>query len=80
MTPHFDKPVDLSKTEWVNLGLPSGVLWAKDDEDVLVTIHKALQDYPDNLPSESDEEELREYCYRQFDSAKKRDDLYRSER
>ena len=50
MTPHFDKPVDLSKTEWVNLGLPSGVLWAKDDEDVLVTIHKALQDYPDNLP------------------------------
>lgn len=71
MTPHFDKPVDLSKTEWVNLGLPSGVLWAKDDEDVLVTIHKALQDYPDNLPSESDEEELREYCYRQFDSAKK---------
>lgn len=71
MTPKFDKPVNLSKTEWVDLGLPSGILWAKDNEDVLVTIHKALQDYPDNLPSEADAEELREYCSRQFDSAKK---------
>ena len=69
--PYYDKPVDLSKTKWVDLGLPSGILWAKDDEDVLVTIHKALQDYPDNLPSESDAEELREFCSRQFDSAKK---------
>ena len=69
--PQYDKPVDLSKIEWMDLGLPSGVLWAKDDEDVLVTIHKALQDYPDNLPSESDAKELREYCSRQFDSAKK---------
>ena len=69
--PYYDKPVDLSKTEWVDLGLPSGILWAKDDEDVLVTIHKALQDYPDNLPSESDAEELRVCCSRHFDSAKK---------
>ena len=69
--PYYDKPVDLSKTKWVDLGLPSGILWAKDDEDVLVTIHKALQDYPDNLPSESDAEELREFCTRHFDPAKK---------
>ena len=67
----FDKPVDLSMTEWVDLGLPSGVLWAKDDEDAVISIHKALQDYPDNLPSESDAKELRGYCSRQFDSAKK---------
>lgn len=69
--PQYDKPVDLSKTEWVDLGLPSGVLWAKDDEDIIISIHKALQDYPDNLPSDSDAEELREYCSRQFDSSKK---------
>lgn len=67
----FDKPIDLSKTEWVDLGLPSGVLWAKDDEDAVISIHKALQDYPDNLPSESDAEELMEFCSRHFDSAKK---------
>lgn len=69
--PHYDNPVDLSKTEWVALGLPSGTLWAKNDEDVITSIHKALQGYPNNLPSESDAKELREYCSRQFDSAKK---------
>ena len=69
--PQIDIPVDLSKTEWVDLGLPSGVLWAKVDEDAVISIHKALQEYPDNLPSESDAEELREYCSRHFDSAKK---------
>lgn len=69
--PQYDRPVDLTKTEWVDLGLPSGLLWAKEDEDVQVPIHKALQSYPDNLPSESDAEELRECCSRHFDPLKK---------
>ena len=67
----IDMPVDLSKTEWVDLGLPSGILWAKVDEDAVISIHKALQEYTDNLPSESDAEELSEYCSRHFDSEKK---------
>lgn len=69
--PQHDKPADLSKTEWVDPGLPSGILWAKKDEGISVSFHKALQDYPDNLPSKSDAEELRRHCSRQFDSAKK---------
>ena len=69
--PQIDMPVDLSKIEWIDLGLPSGILWAKDDENAVISIHKALQDYPDNLPSESDAKELGECCSRHFDSAKK---------
>ena len=72
LTTQYDMPpVDLAKTEWVDLGLPSGVLWAKEDEDVSVPIHMAMQSFPNNLPSESDAKELREYCSRQFDMVKK---------
>ena len=71
-TPQYDMPpVDLAKTEWVDLGLPSGVLWAKEDEDVSVPIHMAMQSFPNNLPSESEAEELRECCTRHFDPVKK---------
>lgn len=71
-TPQYDMPpVDLAKTEWVDLGLPSGVLWAKEDEDVSVPIHMAMQSFPNNLPSESEAEELRECCTRHFNPVKK---------
>ena len=70
--PQYDiPPIDLAKTEWVDLGLPSGVLWAKEDEDVPVPISIAIQSYPDNLPSDSDAEELKECCNRHFDPIKK---------
>jgi len=72
LTTQYDMPpVDLAKTEWVDLGLPSGVLWAKKDEDVSVPIHMAMQSFPNNLPSESDANELRECCTRHFDPVKK---------
>lgn len=64
-------PMDLSNVEWVDLGLPSGTLWAKNSEDVSMSFHAALQSFLGNLPSEDDVDELRKYCSRQFDSSKK---------
>lgn len=51
-------------TEYVDLGLPSGTLWAsdyiKDGDDVLFLPYSEALQY--NIPTEEQVDELREYC------------------
>ncbi len=52
------------ETEYVDLGLPSGTLWAsdyiKDGDDVLFLPYPEALQY--NIPTENQVDELREYC------------------
>ncbi len=54
----------LEKTEYVDLGLPSGTLWAsdyiKDGDDVLFLPYSEALQY--NIPTEEQVDELRECC------------------
>lgn len=65
-------PVDLrdNKTEYVDLGLPSGTLWAADyekvDGEILYLPHCKAQEY--SIPTEKQWEELRTCCKWEYDS------------
>lgn len=64
-------PVDLrdNKTEYVDLGLPSGTLWAADYEkvngEILYLPYGKAQEYP--IPTEVQWKELRECCRWEFE-------------
>lgn len=57
----------LDSIEWVNLGLPSGILWAKENSGLLLPFNIARKNYICNLPSWEEAEELRR-CKRSWDS------------
>ena len=63
-------PVDLrgNKTEYIDLGLPSGTLWAKDyehdDEILFLSYSKADQL---SIPSEEQWEELNNFCRHEYE-------------
>lgn len=59
------EPIDLSSTKWVDLGLPSGTLWATDDYETNVNF---IYEYHKNMPSERDADELYENCTREWDN------------
>ena len=65
-------PVDLrdNKTEYVDLGLPSGTLWAADyekvDGEILYLPHCKAQEY--SIPTEEQWEELINCCRWEYDS------------
>lgn len=40
----------LKEPEYVDLGLPSGILWAKENEDERYTFDDAVETFGDNLP------------------------------
>lgn len=69
--PEAITPVDLSTIEWMDLGLPSGILWARENIGNPVSIHSALKLYREHLPSKSDAYELMEHCKRHYDRTKK---------
>ena len=48
--------------EWVDLGLPSGTLWAKVDAESQITFHDAIRRYGTNVPSKEQAEELEKHC------------------
>lgn len=59
--------------EWINLGLPSGILWAKDERyDIKATFIEAVKLYKSHLPSQENAQELLEYCVREWDDVKRR--------
>ena len=64
-------PVDLrdNKTEYVDLGLPSGTLWAADYEkvngEILYLPHGKAQEY--SIPTEEQWEELMKCCRWEYD-------------
>lgn len=60
-------PFDLSKIDWVDLGLPSGTLWAKEDIEKNTTFNNANRFYGVHVPSKTNAEELKESCTKKWD-------------
>ncbi len=58
---------DISAIEWVDLGLPSGTLWAKEDVDGKMSFGAARKSHGANLPSCTIASELRDRCTRAWD-------------
>ena len=54
--------------EWIDLGLPSGTLWAKEDSKSPLPFNMARNRYSLCLPSRSHAQELKECCKRSWDS------------
>ena len=57
--------------EWVDLGLPSGTLWAKTDAENSISFGSAIRLYGVYVPSKEQAEELQECCSRVWDSETK---------
>ena len=53
--------------EWIDLGLPSGTLWAKEDVDDKTNFFGARNTYGSYVPSKEDADELRECCSKRWD-------------
>lgn len=58
-------------TEWIDLGLPSGTLWAKVDVESQITFYNAKNRYGMNVPSKIQAEELQKWCRREWNSETK---------
>lgn len=59
--------MDLDDVEWVDLGLPSGTLWAKEDTGGMMSFASALWTYGGHIPSRTDADELQECCTKVWD-------------
>ena len=66
--PSTDIPINdsIEEQHWVDLGLPSGTLWAEEDAGKMV-YYAASSHFGNYLPTESHAEELRKYCSREWD-------------
>ncbi len=62
-------PVDITDMEWVDLGLPSGTLWAKDDVNGKTSFMGARRSYGSHVPSRTNAYELSEHCTKQWDDS-----------
>lgn len=71
--PFPQEPVmpSLESTEWINLGLPSGTLWAKTDIETHISFNYALRKYGINVPSKEQVEELEKNCSIEWNSETK---------
>lgn len=74
---HSSKPIDIDLSdgdfnpdsiEWIDLGLPSGTLWAKEDRGTSLPFNIARNKYLQSLPSKNHAQELRSHCERSWDS------------
>ena len=57
--------------EWIDLVLPSGTQWAKNDVASQITFNSAISKYHVNVPSIKQAEELKECCSREWDKETK---------
>lgn len=57
--------------DWVDLSLPSGRLWAKENVSPYFSFNDAVKTFGENLPSERAWRELFLYCSLQWDSSRK---------
>lgn len=60
------EPFEETSMEWIDLGLPSGTLWASYDFGTSVAFNTAYYGYRKHLPSKSDTEELRNNCTKEW--------------
>lgn len=58
--------VDIGDMEWVDLGLPSGTLWAKDDVGGRTSFMAARRSFGAYMPSRTNAYELSEYCTKEW--------------
>ena len=69
--------MDINNLQFVDLGLPSGKLWATEnikDEDrneIYVSFDKAVETFDDKLPTKEDWKELFEHSIHQYDEGRK---------
>ena len=63
----FANAASFPSIEWVDLGLPSGILWANKDVVSDCYFFIAKQKYGTFLPSKDNANELKEYCTRKWD-------------
>ena len=63
-----DEPFNVDRVEWVDLGLPSGTLWAKENVLPLLSLHNARNRYLAYLPTKSQVQELRDHSERCWNS------------
>ena len=61
--------VDVSDMEWVDLGLPSGTLWAKKDNDGTISFIGANELYGSHMPSMVNANELCEHCIKKWEES-----------
>lgn len=66
-----DDEFDVSSIEWVDLGLPSGTLWAKYNTGSQLSFHMAKNRFALKLPSKVQAQELHRECKRSWDSQTK---------
>lgn len=57
--------------EWIDLGLPSGTLWAKTDVETQISFGSAIRTYGILVPSKEQAEELQQCCSREWDPVTK---------
>lgn len=66
-----DKMTTMVQHEFIDLGLPSGTLWAEENEEGYYTFDKAKEQFGDSVPSKELWDELREVCEWKWDDEKK---------
>lgn len=57
--------------KWINLGLPSGTLWAAENEEGYYTFDETVEKFGDQLPTKEDFEELFRNCWKRWDNERK---------
>ena len=68
-TPQASAPVNISDMEWVDLGLPSGILWAKDDVEGKTSFMGAKKSFGSHVPSRANAYELSQCCTKKWDES-----------
>lgn len=72
LAPSVSEKTDISSLEWVDLGLPSGTLWANVDCDETLPYCPARARYLGYLPSQQQAYELHQLCKRELSSDSKK--------
>ena len=54
--------INAQTRKWVDLGLPSGTLWAAEPENGEYTCDEAIHKFSNHIPTKEQWEELIEYC------------------
>lgn len=57
--------------EYIDLGLPSGTLWADTNKRGFLTFDEAVEKFGDSLPTIEQWKELQEYCAWRWDDKRK---------
>lgn len=62
---------EMNQVEYIDLGLPSGTLWAADNEEGFYTFDEAKEKFGENMPLKEDGEELFRECFHRWDDERK---------